>query len=95
MRYIRTAIVTVGSAAVVVAGLAVPATPAAPSTARGPNAAWTPLGPPSTTITDWADIALSTVYPARSVPDGALYLGFTSHGTLLLLSLGEACDLRY
>lgn len=78
MRYIRTAIVTVGSAAVVVAGLAVPATTAAPSTARGPNADWTPLGPPSTTITDWAEIALSTVYPARSVPDGALYLGFTS-----------------
>ena len=78
MRHIRTAIVTVGSAAVVVAGLAVPATTAAPSSARGPNATWTPLGPPSTTITDWAGIALSTVYPARSVPDGALYLGFTS-----------------
>jgi hypothetical protein len=70
MRYIRTALVTIGSTAVVVAGLAVPATTAAPPPA--------PLGPPSTTVTDWAGIALSTVYPARSVPDGALYLGFTS-----------------
>ena len=58
----------------VVAGLGGPGHTAATSPARGPNAAWTPLGPPSATITDWADIALSTVYPARSVPDGALYL---------------------
>lgn len=70
MRYIRTALVTIGSTAVVVAGLAVPATTAAPPPA--------PPGPPSRTVTDWASIALSTVYPARSVPDGALYLGFTS-----------------
>ncbi len=70
MRYIRTALVTIGSTAVVVAGLAVPATTAAPPPA--------PPGPPSRTVTDWAGIALSTVYPARSVPDGALYLGFTS-----------------
>lgn len=78
MRHIRTALVTVGTTGVVVAGLAVPATTAATSPARPTGVSWAPLGPPSTTVTDWAEIALLTVYPARSVPDGALYLGFTS-----------------
>ena len=78
MRYIRTALVSAGTAAVVVAGLAVPATTAATSSPHPRDGSGAPLGPPSTTVTDWAGIALSTVYPARSVPDGALYLGFTS-----------------
>lgn len=73
MKHIRTALVTTGSAAVALAGLAVPETSAA-----GSPPPWAPVGPPSSTVTDWAGIALSTVYPARSVPDGALYLGFTS-----------------
>lgn len=67
MKHVRTALVTLGSAALVVAGLSVPTTSVS---AKPP--------PPATVVTDWADLALSTVYPARSVPDGALYLGFTS-----------------
>jgi len=67
MKHVRTALVTLGSTALVVAGLSVPTTSVS---AKPP--------PPATVVTDWAALALSTVYPARSVPDGALYLGFTS-----------------
>jgi hypothetical protein len=77
MNRLRTALVTASSAAVLVAGLAVPTMAVAPPRpAEVSNPA--PQGPPSSTVTEWAGIALATVYPARSVPDGALYLGFTS-----------------
>lgn len=72
MNQVRTALVTLSSAALAVAGLAVP------STAASASPPPTPVGPPSSTVTEWAGIALSTVYPLKSVPDGALYLGFTS-----------------
>lgn len=70
MSNVRKPLVTVGCAAVAVAGLAVPATQV--------TAAQAAPAPASTYVTDWASIALATVYPARSVPDGSLYLGFTA-----------------
>ena len=70
MNHVRAALVTVSSAAMAVAGLAVPGTLA--------TAAQAAPAPAPTFVTDWASAALATVYPARSVPDGALYLGFTA-----------------
>jgi hypothetical protein len=55
---------------VAVAGLSVPASPVVAVAAPPPPAA--------AFVTEWAGIALATVYPARSVPDGSLYLGFTA-----------------
>jgi hypothetical protein len=70
MKHVRTSFVAVSVAAVAVAGLAIPASPVVAVAAPPPPAA--------TFVTEWAGIALATVYPARSVPDGSLYLGFTS-----------------
>lgn len=69
MRRKRTILSSLGGAAVVIAGLSVPA--ANVTAAQAPP-------PPATFVTDWTSVALATVYPARSVPDGALYLGFTT-----------------
>lgn len=70
MNRIRTSLVALGGTAVAVAGLTVPATPGV--------AAAPPPPPAPAFVTEWAGIALATVYPARSVPDGSLYLGFTA-----------------
>lgn len=70
MKHVRAALVTVSSAAMTVVGVTVP-TPAVVAAAPPPP-------PAATFVTTWAASALATVYPARSVPDGALYLGFTS-----------------
>jgi hypothetical protein len=78
MNHLRTALVTASSAAVIVAGLAVPTMAESVAPPRPAQGTPSPQGPPSSTVTEWAGIALATVYPARSVPDGALYLGFTS-----------------
>lgn len=66
----RTILSSLGGAAVVIAGLSVPAPHV--------TAAQAAPAPAPTFVTDWASTALATVYPARSVPDGALYLGFTA-----------------
>ncbi len=70
MKHVRTTFVAIGGTALAVAGLAVPASPVVAVAAPPPPAA--------AFVTEWAGIALATVYPARSVPDGSLYLGFTA-----------------